>query len=126
LTAVTLSLPPRPELLHVIRSVTTSVAASTEMPLDVVEEFSIAVDEAATMLLTAGAVREALRVDLVVEGDELRAEVSGDETSAQWPPPQFEDGFAWRVLSTLTDTHALTNGPDGPRVRLARRVPNLV
>lgn len=124
--AVTLSLPPRPELLHVIRSVTTSIAASTDMPLDVVEEFSVAVDEAATMLLTARGVRETLRVDLVAEGDELRCEVSGDETSVQWPPPGFEDGFAWRVMSTLTDSPALADGPEGPRVRLSKKVPNLV
>lgn len=124
--AVTLSLPPRPESLHVIRSVTTTVAASTDMPLDVVEEFAVAVDEAATMLLTAGGVSEALRVDLVVDGEELRAEVSGDESSAQWPPPGFEDGFAWRVMSNLTDSPALADGPEGPRVRLAKRVPNLV
>jgi hypothetical protein len=125
-TAVTLSLPPRPELLHVIRSVTTSVAASTEVPFDLVEEFSVAVDEAATMLLTAGGVREALRVDLVIEGEELRAEVSGDQPSAQWPPPEFEEGFAWRVMSTLTDAPVLDDGPEGPRVRLAKKVPNLV
>jgi hypothetical protein len=125
LTAVTLSLPPRPELLHVIRSVTTSVAASTEMPLDAVEEFCIAVDEAATMLLSAGGVREALRVDLVVDGDELRAEVSGDETSLDWPPARFEEGFAWRVLSTLTDTQELTHGQEGPRVRLGKKVADL-
>lgn len=124
--AVTLSLPPRPESLHVIRSVTTTVAASTDMPLDVVEEFAVAVDEAATMLLTAGGVSQALRVDLVVEGEELRAEVSGDEPSAQWPPPGFEDGFAWRVMSSLTDGPALTDGPQGPRVQLAKKVPNLV
>ncbi|MGH8945627.1 MAG: hypothetical protein ACRDVL_05720 [Acidimicrobiia bacterium] len=126
MTVVKLSLPPRPELLHVIRSVTTSVAASVEMPLDAVEEFCIAVDEAATMLLTARGVSEALSVHLDLDGGELHAIVSGDAKAAQWPPARFEDGFAWRVLYTLTDTQLLTNGADGPQVRLSKKVPDLV
>lgn len=126
MTVVKLSLSPNPDLLHVVRSVTTSVAATTEMPLDAVDEFCIAVDEAATMVMTAGGVREALRVELILEEGVLRAVVSGDVASIEWPPVKFEAGFAWRVLSTLTDSQALINGPEGPQVRLGKKVPHLV
>lgn len=125
MAAVSLSLPPRPELLHVIRSVTISVAGLAEMPVDAADDLCIAVDEAATILLSAGGVSELLRLDITLDEGEFTAVLSGDMTPARWPPADFESGFSWRVLSTLTDTCSLAVGSVGPQVRLGKEVPDL-
>lgn len=125
MAAVSLSLPPRPELLHVIRSVTISVAALAEMPVDAADDLCIAVDEAATILLSAGGISELLRLDITVDEGEFTAVLSGDTTPARWPPADFESGFSWRVLSTLTDSRSLAVGSVGPQVRLGKEVPDL-
>jgi hypothetical protein len=125
LTAVSLRLPPRPELLYVIRSVTISVASVANMPVDTADDLCIAVDEAATILLDAGGVGEALSLNLTVDGGEFTAVVAGDSTPAHWPPADFEKGLAYRVLSTLTDSHSLVLGAEGPQIRLGKEVPDL-
>lgn len=125
MTTVSLRLPPRPELLYVIRSVTISVASVANMPIDTADDLCIAVDEAATILLNAGGVGEALSLSLAVDDGEFTAVVVGDSAPARWPPADFENGLAHRVLSTLTDSHSLVLGPEGPQIRLGKEIPDL-
>lgn len=123
--AVSLSLPPSPELLHVVRTVTTSTASLVHMPVEVIDDLCIAVNEAASSLLSAGGVVRRLTLQFELEERAVRVAVSGDGESVPWPPPRFEGGLAALVLSMLTDAHRLEATQVGPQISLHKITPAL-
>lgn len=123
--AVSLSLPPNPGLLHVVRTVTTSTASLIDMPVEVIDDLCIAVNEAAGVLLSAGGAAHRLTVQFELEERAVTVAVSGDGESVPWPPPRFEAGLAALVLSRLTDTHRLELTLSGPQILLQKTTPAL-
>lgn len=119
---VTLRLPPRPELLQIVRVVTTSLAALADMEVDDADDLCIAVDEAASVLLRAGAARAGLSIRFKLADDAFEAVVSGDGLVDEWPPGGVESIFARRVLATLTDTHSIEIVEGVARIRLVKEI----
>jgi serine/threonine-protein kinase RsbW len=117
---IVVSLPARPELMHVLRTVTAAVAARADFAVDAIEDLKIAVDETASQLLR-GAPATSLTFRLVVSEGSL--EVIG-ETDAPprgpWPPEGFERSLPWQVLTALTDETAYWED-GGAIVRFAKR-----
>jgi serine/threonine-protein kinase RsbW len=118
---VTVSVPPRPEFVHVLRAVTASVAARMRIPFDGIEDLRLAVDEACAWLLGARADAATLTLRLRPQEGRLEAAVSLDAAAQAWPPPGMEETFSWRVLSALVDSVSLNSEPTGPSIRLAKR-----
>ena len=94
--------PPRPDVLHLLRSVAASVGARMSMPLDDVEELRIAVDEAATLLLERGADRPEgpLEMELTCTDERLRARL---RLGAAMPAEDVRSSWPWRVISGVVE-----------------------
>lgn len=93
--------PAQAETVSLLRSVAASVGARVDMDVVAIEEFRIAVDEAASLLLLGG---RASRLEMSLlpttgSGVEVRVRTDGDGTmfhidrTTSWP---------WRVIRTLT------------------------
>jgi serine/threonine-protein kinase RsbW len=118
---VRVSVPARPDFVHVLRAVVSSVASRLEMSFDLVEEVRIAVDEASTMLLEvadAGAVLE-----LAIEPQEhaLVATLTAASDTDGWPDDAVKTSWPWRVMTGLCDEVALERSPGGPAIRFVKR-----
>lgn len=118
---VVVSVPPRVEFVHVIRSVVAGVAGWLEFSLDEIDDLALAVDEAcATVLKVAGA-EGPLRVELIPEDDLLRIAVRAGGPVDRWPPDHLESGLGWQVLTALVDEIAFDQADGAPILVLTRR-----
>ena len=104
---IVVSGPALPETLRVLRGVAASVGSGADLPFDRVEELRIAVDEAATLLLAAGAAGSiSLEMD-APDGGELHLRLRSDGEVTGWPGDR-ERSWGWRVLSELAGEAALS------------------
>jgi len=107
--------PAKAETVAVLRSVAASVAARRDMDVVAIEEFRIAVDEAATLLLLGGraAHLEMSLLPTVGAGMQVRVRTDIDGSAFQvdratsWP---------WRVIRQLTRGAELTVDEAGAQV----------
>jgi serine/threonine-protein kinase RsbW len=106
--------PAEPETLCVFRAVASSVASRADMTLESIDELKIVVDEAATMLLRAGAPQ---RLDLILEpnGGTIRTTLTSDGAVRDWPGDRTT-GWSWRVIRQLAREAACRAGERGPEV----------
>ena len=107
--------PARAETVSLLRAIAASVAARRDMDVVAIEEFRIAVDEAATLLLLGG---RASRLEMSIvptaeAGVEVRVRTDVDGTSfhvdraTSWP---------WRVIRQLTRDAELSVEDAGAQV----------
>jgi serine/threonine-protein kinase RsbW len=120
---VVVSVPARADFVHVLRSVTASVAARVDFPYDAIDDLRLAVDEACAQLLPVGSEGSTLtlRMTPTEEGLELVAMI--DARGIDWPPPGAEDSISWRLMSALADEAQFERGGDGPAIHLTKRFP---
>lgn len=118
---VTVTVPAAPEFVRVLRSVAATVGAAMDLTYDRIEDLRLAVDEACDQLLAIAGDDSTLRVRVTPTGTGVRVVACSDApaSSATWPPSDFEEGLAWRVLTGLTDDVAFELTEEGPSVRLA-------
>jgi serine/threonine-protein kinase RsbW len=121
-TVVTVSVPARADMVHVLRSVTAGVAARMDLSYDDIDDLRIAVDEACAQLLLVSAPtgQITLRLSPQQEGLDVTATVRGEGV---WPPPSVEDTLAWRVLSGLVDVAEFSHQDGAMQVRMFKRLP---
>ena len=83
---INVTVPARPDFLHVVRSVTASVAARLDLGYDDIEDLRIAVDEACAQLLSASG--QASQINLIITPSEGQVEVvvCTDGDVREWPP----------------------------------------
>ena len=117
---ITVSVPARAGSVHVLRAVTTSVAARLPIPFDGIEDLRLAVDEACAWLLARGRSATGMTLRLRPLDDRLEAEVSID-ADGPWPPPDLEKSLPWRILSALVDTLSLNSDSGGPSILATKR-----
>ena len=118
---VVVTVPARPDLVHVLRTVGASVAARLDMAIDDVEEVRIAIDEAAALLLHLHAPVTTLRAELAADASGLTIRISSDvAVSSDWPPPGIEDAWPWRVITGLCDEAGFDVSATGPEVWMRR------
>jgi serine/threonine-protein kinase RsbW len=120
LDAVVVSVPARPEYVHVLRAVTASVASRVPLSFDAIEDLKLAVDEGCAQLLAVAGEHTTMQLRLETSGDRLEASVAIDGDVGPWPPPQIDESFSWQVLSALVDTVTLDLDGGGPTVRMTK------
>ncbi|MGH8874707.1 MAG: ATP-binding protein [Acidimicrobiia bacterium] len=113
--------PPRPEFVHLLRSVATSAAAQLDKTYDEISDLTLAVDEAAAELLAAGGQPVELGMELTAEDGSLRVTVWSDGSPDHWPPPTYTERLSWQVLMALTDQLEYSNRGPQPQVSFLAR-----
>jgi serine/threonine-protein kinase RsbW len=121
---VTVSVPARPDFIHVLRSVVGAVAARADFTFDAIDDLRLAVDEASAQLLafTGTVTSLTLRITLTDEGGiDLIASTDADIASAVWPPVGAERTLTWQVLSALADEAHFERYGSAPALRIRKR-----
>jgi serine/threonine-protein kinase RsbW len=120
-TKVVVTIPARPEVVHILRSVAASVATRSELTIDAIDDLRIAVDEASAQLISAAP--DAATLTMIAEAEGSRAEIqlctSGEVET--WPPEGLERTLAWQVLTGLADEVSFGRTPQGPTVVIRKR-----
>jgi serine/threonine-protein kinase RsbW len=116
----TISVPARPEYLHVLRSVVASMAVILDFSLEKIEDLRMAVDEACTQLLALPS-GQALTVRARAQAGQLHVTASIDAPAVTWPPLGIESTLAWKILSTLADEIDFVRSEENTSVRLVIR-----
>lgn len=115
------SVPPRPEFAHVLRTVAAGVAARMDLPVDDLDDLRIAIDEACAYLLDLGGPTTAIALRLAPSGVGLEALVSAvDGPTTAWPPRDLERSLAWLVLSGLSDEVDFLLDEGRPAIRIRK------
>jgi serine/threonine-protein kinase RsbW len=119
---IRVSVPARPEFLHVIRSVTASVAARLDLAYDDIDDLRIAVDEACAQLLSEGGSSFVLTLRITTSGDRVDVVVCTDGDVKDWPPAGVEGSLIWQVLSGLTESPSFERFEGFPAMRFVKSV----
>lgn len=122
MSEVTVTVPARPEFVHVLRSVVATVAARADLTYDEIDDLRLAVDEACAQLLTIPAPAETLALHLTpIEDGGLVVVVTTDADHPSWPPAGAERTLTWQVLSALADEARFEDVEGHPALRLTKR-----
>ena len=118
---VSLSVPAKPDFLHVVRAVVSGVGARRGLSYDAINELCLAASEAAAYLLgltpAEGVARGGrLSVRLRAE-DDIDIIVMIDAAVPAWPPPAHRT-LAWRILAGLVDEVSFVLEEGCPAIRL--------
>jgi serine/threonine-protein kinase RsbW len=108
---VIVTIPPDPALLHVLRQLTVGVAARLRLTIDDVDDIKLAVDEAASAMLTRLPGSSGIVLALDTDDGTMRATVSSEVQTGEWPTPLLLESLPWNVITGLVD--AATAGRDG-------------
>lgn len=114
-----ITVPAKPEFLHVVRTVIGSIAARHDLTIDAIEDLRIAVDEACAQLLVARG--STVSVRMIAREDGIEAVCSTDAEVAVWPPEGIEQTLASQVLRGLSDTLSWERTDGEPTVRIGKR-----
>jgi serine/threonine-protein kinase RsbW len=119
---INVTVPARPDFLHVVRSVTASVAARMDLGYDDIEDLRIAVDEACAQLLSAAG--RASKITLIITPSEGRVDVvvCTDGDVRDWPPRGVESSLIWQILNGLTEAPSFERFDGKPGMRLVKTV----
>ena len=124
MSEVVVSVPARPDYIHVLRSVVAAIAARADFTFDAIDDLRLAVDEAGAHLLSvaAPATSLTLRISLTDEGAvEVIASTDAVVADSAWPPEGIERTLAWQILSALADETRFERAGSGPALRLRKR-----
>ena len=122
MSEVTVTVPARPEFVHVLRSVVATVAARADLTYDEIDDLRLAVDEACAQLLALPAASMTLAMKLAALDDGgLVVVVTSDAESPAWPPPGAERTLTWQVLAALADEARFEEVEGHPALRLIKR-----
>ena len=114
---VELRVPADPAYLTVLRTATAGLAARLDFTLDDIEDLRIAVDEACAMVLPQAREHSDLTCAFDLDVTRLTVAVTAE---CDAPRPPDRDGFAWTVLSALTNHVSADVDGDTLTVTLAR------
>jgi len=121
LAEVRVSIPAKPDFVHVLRSVIAAVAARADFTYDAIDDLRLAVDEACAQLLAfrSPATTLSIVVETLADGG-LGVLASTDADASAWPPEGIERTLTWQVLAALADD-ARVETAGGPALRLTKR-----
>lgn len=114
---VELRIPADGAFLTVLRTATAGLAARLDFTLDDIEDLRIAVDEACAMVLPQAKAGSDLACAFFLDERSLTVSVSAVCDSPRHPS---RDGFAWTVLSALTNSVSADVNGDTLTVSLSR------
>ena len=96
---VRIDVPALPEHVAVLRAACGVVASRLDFSLDDIDDLRILVDEAASVLLSAGA-QGRLRCEILADGDAVSLRLQARLPDGQLP---HGEGFAWSILNALAN-----------------------
>ena len=119
---VIVTIPPDPALLHVLRQLTVGVAAKLRLTIDDVDDLKLAVDEAASAMLTRLPGSSAILLALDTDDGTMRATISSEVQAGEWPTPLLLESLPWKVITGLVDAAtAERDGRGRPSIVLVKR-----
>jgi serine/threonine-protein kinase RsbW len=119
---ITVTVPPDPVFLHILRQLTGGVAARLRLTIDDIDDLKLAVDEAASSMLTRLPSSSEITLALDTDDATLRATVSSDAPTEVWPIPGLIDSLSWRVITGLVDEASPErDDSDRPSIVLLKR-----
>ena len=119
--AITVVIPSRPELMHVLRTVVASVAGRMDFPYDTVDDLRLAVDEAGSQLLAISGPSSQITMRIEDSPEEVTVSLALDEPAGEWPPVGLGRTLSWQVLSALTDEASFGEDGAGPVVWMRKK-----
>ncbi|QWF80090.1 ATP-binding protein [Amycolatopsis sp. CA-230715] len=123
-TEIELRLPADLAQLPIIRGLASTISTREDFDLDAIADLRLAVDEAASTLITRAAPGSTMICTFALEGDELR--FTGRVLTHEQEAPSTGT-FGWRVLATLTDSATGWVSGNGQgnllHIQLAKRKP---
>lgn len=118
---VVVSIPADAGFVHVLRAVTSAIAARLDLPIDDLEDLRLAIDEASAYLLASGDGSERLVLTLGGTSSRVEALIARDGgRDVSWPPEQLDHSFAWQVMSTLSDEVNVERYEGRPAIRIVK------
>jgi serine/threonine-protein kinase RsbW len=119
---ITVTVPPDPEFLHILRQLTGGVAARLRLTIDDIEDLKLAVDEAASSMLTRLPASSEIKLVLETDDATLRASVSSDAPTEVWPTAALLDSLSWKVITGLVGEASAERDKSGrPSIMLLKR-----
>lgn len=119
---VTVTVPPDPEFLHILRQLTGGVAARLRLTIDDIEDLKLAVDEAASAMITRLPASSEITLAMDTNDATLRATVSSDASTEAWPIPGLLDSLSWKVITGLVGEASAERDENGrPSIVLLKR-----
>jgi serine/threonine-protein kinase RsbW len=120
-TEVVVTAPARPDMVHVLRAVASSLAARLDFPYDDIDDLRISIDEACAQLLALGGADPTFTLRLTARAGGIEALVALDsEHAGPWPPADLEDTLTWKVLSGLADDVSFESLAGRPAIRVLK------
>ncbi len=98
---VTVTVPSDPGFLHILRGMAGGVAARLPLTIDDIDDLKLAVDEAASSLVTRLPSSTEIALALITNDGTLRATVSSDAPAEVWPTDGLLDSLSWKVITGL-------------------------
>jgi serine/threonine-protein kinase RsbW len=111
--AVTITVPSDPGFLHILRQLTGGVAAKHQLTIDDIDDLKLAVDEAASSMLTRLPAATAITLTLTADGSAVSATVSSDAPADGWPAPSLLESLSWKVIAGLVGEATAERDADG-------------
>jgi serine/threonine-protein kinase RsbW len=119
---ITVTVPPDPEFLHILRQLTGGVASRLRLTIDDIDDIKLAVDEAASSMLMHLPASSEITVTLDADEDTLRATVSSDAPTEEWPIKDLLGSLSWKVIRGLVgDASAERDERGRPSIVLRKR-----
>jgi serine/threonine-protein kinase RsbW len=120
-TRVVVTAPARPDMVHILRAVASSLAARLDFPYDDIDDLRISIDEACAQLLGVATAEGSFTLRLSATQGGIEAVLSlSSAHAAPWPPADLEDTLTWKVLSGLADDVSFESVPEGPAIRVLK------
>lgn len=116
---IDLHVPGSDPFLQLVRSVVGRAAGMAGFTFDGIEDFALAVDEAATILVRIEPATLRVTLSGIEHGDIVAKLDIG--TMDGWPPRHLEDDTGWQVLTALCDRVWVLHGTDGSGIGLSQQ-----
>lgn len=113
---VTIEVPAQAEYVAVLRAAAGVIASRLQFTLDDIDDLRILIDEAASVLLTSGAVGT-LHCEIETADDTIRFRLIAALSAGATSP---EEGFAWSILRALAHEVTTTTDERGQTISVTR------
>jgi serine/threonine-protein kinase RsbW len=119
---VSVEIPAQAEYVAVLRAAASVIATRLDFSLDEIDDLRILVDEAASLLIVAGA-QDTLRCAIDADGGSIALSISGNLPPGASPA---SEGFAWSIVRALAHrVESRTSGTEHTIAVTRRRGPVL-
>lgn len=121
-TPITLSVPARPDFVHVLRTLVATVAAKQDFSIDEIEDLRLVVDEACAYLLAIRPPAQSLRMVIASGPGAVSVRTWTDGGPTHLPAADAQQNAMWSILSALADNARIDIAESGaPAIVVEKR-----